>query len=173
MDILTTSINMHKDTRSSVRRAARTLKMSQRDIVVLLLKRIMQDIMTMQGEFTTVRYQPDDKAGDWHCFCIQYYPEEYEFFNDLRRLCKYTISYLVAIAVIKYMAELLGDRESVIINYLNYTQYAVGTPSMKGILCWHFYWGNPRLPEKINTDARILRKTHHPNHLHRYLERLC
>jgi hypothetical protein len=173
MDIHTTSINMHRDTRGSIRRAAKTHGMSQRDIVVLLLKRVMQDIMTMQGEFTAVRYQPDDKNGDWHCFCIQYYSDEYEFFNDLRRLCKYTVSYLVAIAVKKYMAELMGEKEAIIINYLNYAHYAVGVDSMKGILCWHFYWGNPCLPEKINTAARILRKICPPNHLHRYLERLC
>jgi len=156
---LTTSINMHCKTRYSVIRAARILDMSQRDVVVLLLKRAMRDIDATQGGFSTVKYQQHRPREEWHCFCIQYHQDEYEFFNDLRRLCKRSVSRLLAIAVKKYLDELLGFSRKSIINYLGYLGYSVGKSIVKGIICWHFYWGELRTKHRSHPPARILRTT--------------
>jgi hypothetical protein len=157
--VLTTSINMHYKTRYSIIRAAGLLRTSQRDVVVLLLKRAMRDIDSMQGGFTTVKYQEHRPREEWHCFCIQYYPDEYEFFNDLRRLCKRSVSRLLAFAVKKYLVELLGKTENSIINYWDYMGYSVGKSIVMGIICWHFYWGDARITNRSHPPARILRAT--------------
>jgi hypothetical protein len=166
--VLTTSINMHRETRRAVLRAAELLGMAQRDIVVLLLKRIMRDIDSMQGGFTAVKYQDHRPREEWHCFCIQYYPDEYEFFNDFRRLGKFSVSLLLAIAVKKYMAYLLRRKKSLIINYLGILNYSVGKSIVNGIICWHLYWGKPRLPRRTHPPATILRSVSPVNHLHNY-----
>ncbi|TAL37496.1 MAG: hypothetical protein EPN93_05770 [Spirochaetes bacterium] len=157
--MLTTTINMHCTTRERIIRAAGLKESKQRDIVVLLLKRIMRDIDRLQGGFTLVKYQPADPEKRWHCFCLQIREDENEFFTDMRKLCKITVSHLLAIAVRLYLDELLRMPHDELNNYLNYINYFISQEQVEGLRCWIYYWGNPKNPKKTHPRAKKLRTT--------------
>jgi hypothetical protein len=121
----------------------------------------MRDIERLQGGFTLVRYQTRDNLKRWHCFSISLREDENEFFTDLRKLSKLSVSYLVAIAVERYLDELLKEGESRH-NYTIFTHYAVGQRTEAGIICWELYWGDPVDTPKAVTQTRIHRRTSTP-----------
>jgi hypothetical protein len=157
--MITTTINMSPVTRSAVADLARRLEVCQRDVVIALLMRLMRDVDRRLGGFTGVRCQPGLDEGEWHPFCICFKPDEYEFYTDLRKLCKLSVSYLVAIAAQEYMCELLGKNDKSIFNYIGFRNCALSTRQVEGIICWQYYWGKPPPAEKSIPRERLIRHT--------------
>jgi hypothetical protein len=108
-----------------------------------------------------VRYQERDPLRQWHRFSISFRKDENEFFTDLRKLGKLSVSYLVAIAVEQYLDELLR-KGTKIHNYVRFNHYAIGQRNDGGIICWELYWGEPPDPPKAAGAARIHRRTGFP-----------
>ncbi|TAL34463.1 MAG: hypothetical protein EPN93_12130 [Spirochaetes bacterium] len=156
--MVTTSINMAPATRDSIAGAAQRLGKTQHEIIVELLTRLMRDVHQLLGGFTGVRRQTGKPEGGWYCFCIRFNAEEYEYFTDMRKLCKKSVSLLVAIAVKKYMAELLAKENSELINYIRYKGSAVSFSNSDGIACWQLYWGTPS-PGITRQGEKIVRRT--------------
>jgi hypothetical protein len=139
-----TTLNIHTDVMTQISHAATKINKSQRDIIVMLLIRIVQNHSGLQRGFTTVKYQPDAGKEAWHKFHICYRSDENEYFGDLRRFCKYSVSYLVAIAVEKYLDQLIGDKtEKGRDNYACFRNYVLYQEVVDGILSWRIYWGFP------------------------------
>jgi hypothetical protein len=138
-----TTINMHLDTLTSISRAAIKLKTSKRDIIVRLLMRIMREIDGFKAGFSSVRYQANDPEGRWHCFSINFKIDESEFFSDLRNFCKCSVSLLVAIAVEKYLGEMIEELKEGLHNYFRFSNYIIHREMIDGIVCWRLYWGSP------------------------------
>ncbi|TAL30364.1 MAG: hypothetical protein EPN93_19800 [Spirochaetes bacterium] len=122
--------------------AAVRLGISQREVVIMLLSRIRGDIDHFQGGFTLVKYQPRDPRKLWHCFPICFREAESELVADFRKLSRFSVSYLVAIATDRYMEEMLQGKKSRH-NYVNFSHYAIGRRIENGIICWELYWGDP------------------------------
>jgi hypothetical protein len=139
--MIATSINMHVDTLGLISRGAAKLDISKRALIVRLLMRIMRDVGRFQRGFSTVKYQPDDNDGRWHCFSIRFKPDENEFFTDLRNFCKCSVSLLVAIAAEKYLAEILGENENEVYNNALFRNYNVRKEVTDGIIYWIISWG--------------------------------
>jgi hypothetical protein len=143
--MLATSINVHIRTLSALSRAAQAMGVSRRDVVVRLLMRIMHDVDMYQSGCRTVRYQPDDEKGKWRCFPLKFKPDENEFFADLRKVCKCSVSLLVAMAVDRYLDELLTKSAGKIeYNYNIFRNYFIKKVIIDGIICWQIYWGTPK-----------------------------
>jgi hypothetical protein len=138
--------------------ASSRLGKTRREIVVMLLMKIMRDIEGFQGGFALVRYQERDPIKRWHCFSISFGKDENEFFTDLRKLTKFSVSYLVAIAVERYLDELFHDGENRH-NYALFTHYAVGQRTEEGIVCWEFYWGDPDPFPRGDGNSKMHRRT--------------
>lgn len=139
-----TSINMHADTNDRILCAAGRLGVSRRELVVRLLMRIMRDVASFHRRFRNIRYQSDDAGGHWHCFAIRFTPEETEFFSDLRNVCKCSVSLLVAIAVEKYLDEMLGDIKKEVYNYYQFNGYEIHMKQMNGTITWTIQWKPPK-----------------------------
>ncbi len=91
-----------------------------------------------------VKYQPDDVKKNWHCFHIRFREDEYEFFTDLRNVCKYSVSYLLAKAVALYLDEIGDiDGEKSVDNYRLFRNYVLHHEVVEGIISLHSYWGYP------------------------------
>ncbi|TAL39322.1 MAG: hypothetical protein EPN93_01940 [Spirochaetes bacterium] len=135
-----TSINVHTDIMRKLAQAALQLQTSRRDIVVRLLKTVMRDLPRYNTRFETVKYQPDDPEGRWHCFGVRFKAEEFEFWADLRRLSKFTVSYLVAIGVERYLDDLMRDGERSVHNYAPYDRHAVRRNVTDGMVIWNLIW---------------------------------
>ncbi|TAL35263.1 MAG: hypothetical protein EPN93_10715 [Spirochaetes bacterium] len=152
--MLRTSINMRIAVFIKIGFAAARLGKTHREVVVMLLARIREDIEHFPGGFTLVRYQPRDPLKLWHCFPITFRKNENELVSDFRRLGRFSVSSLVAIATERYLEELLQDG-TIRHNYVEFPHYAIGKRIENGILCWELYWGDPDDTPK----GRIQRRT--------------
>ena len=141
--MLVTTLNIHTDVFFKLTQASIILKKSRRDIIVILLMRIMRDIHKFRRGFATVKYQPDDLKEKWHCFPIKFKFDENEFWTDLRKVSKYSVSYLLAIAVDNYLDELMLGNKKNIYNYIYFKNYVLYREVIDGIICWQSYWGFP------------------------------
>jgi hypothetical protein len=139
-----TTLNLHKKIMKEVNETAIRFGKSRRDIIVLLLMGIMRNHEKVLGGFTSVKYQPDDDSKNWHCFHINFKPDEYEYFNDLRKVCKCSVSLLVALAADLYIDEMVKRPKKNIDSYLYYQNYVIRRDKVDGIYCWHLYWGFPK-----------------------------
>jgi hypothetical protein len=155
--MLRTTINMRFDIFHKISLAASMLGKSRRQVVIKLLIRLMSDMERLQGGFMLVRYQERDPIKHWHCFSISFRRDENEFFTDLRKLGKFSVSRLVAIATELYLDELLREGGSMH-NYARFEHYSIGRRTEGGIICWEMYWGDPTDTMK-GAGATLLRRT--------------
>ena len=91
-----------------------------------------------------MKYQPDDVKKNWHCFHIRFREDENEFMVDLRKVCKFSVSYLLAKAVDLYLDKLWEeDVEKSVDNYRPFNNYVLHHEVVEGIISLHLYWGYP------------------------------
>ena len=142
--MIATTLNIHVDVLSNINKVAAQLRKSRKEIIILLLKRMMEDQRALSRGFSTVRYQEDDEKVNWHCFHIRFREDENEFFVDLRKISKFSVSCLLAIAVKRYLGTLIEDlKNGNVDNYSSFNNYVLYQGVVDGIISWHIYWGYP------------------------------
>ena len=138
-----TTLNIHKGVFEKISAAAEKLNKSKREIIVLLLMKLMGDYNSFRFRFSAVAYQPDADEDSWHCFHINFREHEYEYFTDLRKLTKFSVSFLLRIAVYRYLDKLTESFDEPTDNYLMFKDYTVLHKDIDGFLVWTFIWGAP------------------------------
>lgn len=141
-----TTINMHRDSLKTLAAAAASRGISRSAMAIILLKKEMSGFTGPGDIGTLVRYQKRAKTGDWHKFHIRYRPDEYEYFQDMRRLGKFSVSYILQRAIKKYILQ--KRRQDNSDNY-PLKNYLIIKDVIDDIVCWTLYWGFPRNIEKI------------------------
>jgi hypothetical protein len=146
-----TTINIHIDILGKIRAAALSGGVSCSGLIILLIKKVMDDMPDTGRPGRMVRYQDRAQPEEWLTFHLQLREDDYEYLLDLRKLCKMSVSLILAYAVKKYCAAV--SNKDVTDNYLNqYRNYLVIREIYHGIICWRFCWGfPPHLEEIINS----------------------
>ena len=151
--MIATTLNIHVDVLTKINQIAAELRKSRKEIIILLFKRMMMDQRVLSRGFSTVRYQEDDEKENWHTFHIRFREDDNEFFVDLRKISKFSVSCLLAIAVKRYLGILIEDLKNRIVdNYSSFKNYVLYREVVDGIISWHFYWG---FPEKHLKTLRL------------------
>jgi hypothetical protein len=159
--MVSTTINMHYDTRTRIMRAALMRNTTQKEIILFLLQRLMRDVDKYRAGFWGVRYQVNIPKKGWHRYFVRFRREEYEYFTDLRKLCKRSVSFLVAIAAEEYLDEPIGQGEIKRYNYISFPGYSLARKAFDGIECWLRYWGPYTPPETVAALTELIRTTCH------------
>ncbi len=141
--MIATTLNIHVGVLAKISKAAIRFNQSRRKTIVMLLMMIMEDQRFFARCFSTVKYQPDDNEENWHCFHIRFREDENEFFVDLRKLCKFSVSYLLALAVDRYLGALLKRVKKSVDNNIRFINYVQYHEVVDGIFSWRIYWGYP------------------------------
>ncbi len=72
---------------------------------------------------------------------------DYEFFFDMRKVCKFSVSLLIDMAIEAYLNDVVqaitGDKGRAEDNY-PYQQYIIIGEVDDGVVCWRIYWGFPK-----------------------------
>jgi hypothetical protein len=157
--MVTTSLNLNPDVLQSICQAAIRMNTTRREVIVRLLAQVALDIDLFPGGFMGVRYQPKRARGTWRCFCIRFENEEYEVFTDLRKISKFSVSFLVAIAVERYLGKMDRCAGGNVNNYTGLPCYTLARKVAAGVTCWMHYWGDPWLLERTNPRETHLRQT--------------
>lgn len=135
-----TTINIHAGTLQNLRKTAGSLRISRSELIIRLMKKVMNDIGDNARTCTMVKYQARRYQGDWHTFHISIQPDEYEYLLDLRKLLKMSVSLILAYAVNKYLKK---KDNSIITDKNLFINYFIIKEMTKGITCWKFFWGHP------------------------------
>lgn len=141
-----TTININIVILKKIANAAQIRQISRSEMIILLIKHSMNDISNPGRMGSLVRYQKKSNNANWHKFHIRLRVDDYEFFLDLRKLLKMSVSLILEQAVQKFLPELIKIRERD--NYQN-QNYIIIREIIDNITCWKFIWGYPIHIEKL------------------------
>jgi hypothetical protein len=74
-------------------------------------------------------------------------PDDYEYFLDLRKLCKMSVSLLLAYCVKKYLVKRHRAMKKTALLHIGdknrYRNYVVIRDIYRGVVIWKLFWGFP------------------------------
>jgi hypothetical protein len=138
-----TTINTNSYVSLMILKASRLTGQPKKQVVSSLMRRLADDHEEMAVTWSRVRYQKRDIKSNWRHMHLTLRPDEYEFFLDLRKVYKFSVSYLIAYAVEKYLEEIIKKLSKGSDNY-RYKNYMFQSLIVDGVICWILSWGIPR-----------------------------
>jgi hypothetical protein len=149
-----TTINIKSRIFLQIIRTAELRGISCSAMIIELLKSVMHDPSQEVRIGRLVQYQESENPDEWHTFHISFREDDFEFFQDMRKLFKKSLSLILAEAVKKYLGKLLKKGK----NTDNYphSNYVIIKEMINTITSWRLIWG---FPPNI---ARIIKKSLNP-----------
>lgn len=142
-----TTLYIHSDILEKINYAARIRRTSRSDMIVMLLREVMIDMPDPAGAGKMVQYQKKGRDNEWHRVHVSLRMDEYEYFLDLRRFMKMSVSLILAYAVKRYLKQLIIKNETD--NYQP-KNYILAKTVIDSIVCWTLIWGFPPNLDKFN-----------------------
>lgn len=139
--LIETTLHINKGTLEMINKCAEKTRRSRTFIIKHLAQRMMSDNRKMLKTNSRIKYQERDLKENWHRIHILLNEYEYEYFLDMRKFFKMSVSYILAYAVLKYHKELM-DRNINNDNYC-YKNYIFVMKEVDGTILWQIYWGIP------------------------------
>jgi hypothetical protein len=143
-----TTLNIRLDIYEKINHAARHNRISRSDMIILLLKKVMDSLPYPAGPGRMVQYQQKSMPDEWRTFHVSLRMDDYEYFLDLRKIMKMSVSLILAYAVNKYLKQLLRKIDTD--NY-QFKNYILEKTIIDGIICWKLIWGFPPNLDKFIT----------------------
>ena len=135
-----TTVNIGAAAADKLSLAAARRSMSRRDLVSALMKRAAARMETYSGTRVTARYQERQGGVEWRKLHVVMRRDEYDFFHDLKKLFKMSVSCIVGYAIEHFLDELIEEMDGVTDNYL-YRNYAIIHYPIGDVMCWLICWG--------------------------------
>ncbi len=135
-----TTLNIHIEILEQINRAARSRRISRSEMIIMLIKRIMDDVPNSVRFGRMVQYQKRSGPDVWHTVHVELRMDDYEYLLDLRRLLKMSVSLILACAVRKYLNEIMEEKATD--NY-QYKNYVLIKEIFNATVCWKLIWGYP------------------------------
>ena len=158
---LKTTLNMKKDIYDKIIETARMLGTTRSFLIITALKKIMKNDRIYGDLRNLVLYQKSNGSEHFKRFHICFSVEEYNYFTDMRKFYRMSVSLLAAVAIDKYLnkiiRELLSKNKQFSDNYLP-KNYVFIQEDIDNVISWRIYWGYPTgLPQIIqNMDNNTL-----------------
>ncbi len=143
-----TTLNIHVDIYKLINSAATAKGISRSELIVVLLKMVMDDIENPSTFGKLVQYQKKCMPDKWRTFHVSLREDDYEYFLDLRKLLKMSVSLILAYAVRKYLKKLINKDTTD--NY-QIRNYVLAKMVIDNTVCWKLIWGYPPDIEKFIT----------------------
>lgn len=123
--------------------AAAKLSMSRSRLLVLLMRKMLVHWKQMRRNLSSVKYQKKTTGEEWKIVHVFLEANDYEVFIDMRKFFKWSVSALVAMAIKKYLNEIISEGKDDIREYCdNYklVGYKCVGKLDKNCICWHITW---------------------------------
>lgn len=146
-----TTINMRMDLFDILMDVEKKSGHARRKIISSLLRRLADDPGIIPEPWKRIHYQKRNPKNGWCRFHLLLREDEYEFFLDLRKFFKRSVSFLIAYAIDRYLDEIITIKRESCDNY-PYKNYIMSRMVVDKIVCWMLYWG---VPESIISSPRI------------------
>jgi hypothetical protein len=149
-----TTINVRTDILKKITLAAQKQDISCSEMIIVLIKKIMDDISDPGRIGKMVAYQKRRRPEQWHKFHLCAREDEYEYLLDLKKLLKKSASLIVACAADKFLDKPIISNNTD--NY-RYRNYLIIREIIDNIISWRLFWGFPPNLEKLLNQPRIER----------------
>lgn len=146
-----TTINIKMELLERLNGASCLAGKSRTFLVKALLARFVRKHRRMISAWSQVQYQERCEKKRWHHLHIVLKPAEYEYCIDLKKVCKLSVSRIVAYSIEHLLDELLCSLQEAGDNY-RYSNYVFSCFQVKEVICWLFCWG---IPPELPFDATI------------------
>lgn len=144
-----TTVNLNTKHTILLNESSLKLNIKRSKLVVLLLRKLLANWKHKKCEFMSVKYQRNTEVEGWKKAHVFFEPVDYEVFTDMRNCFKWSVSALLAMAISKYLNEILSIEKKYFKSYCdNYRihGYARDGKLNKNDICWHIIW---KLDEKF------------------------
>jgi hypothetical protein len=141
-----TTLHINNIILEMLNRGAAITGRSRTFIIKLLMQRVMKDNQKLLKSYSRIKYQERDLKENWHRLHIIMNEYEYEYYLDMRKFFKMSVSFILALAVRRYLDEILNEllhRNIDTDNYL-YRNYIFIKKTIDEVISWQIYWGIPR-----------------------------
>ncbi len=138
--IIETTLNIQNHLLKTINDAAHKKGLPRTELIILLFKRVMDEIPRNICHGKRIKYQSRYNHGPWNTLHIRLRPNDYECLLDLRKLLKMSVSHILAMAINKFLDELI---HTIIKEKYHFTNYIILHESINGIQCWKLLWGIP------------------------------
>jgi hypothetical protein len=135
-----TTLNVDIGILTQITRASKSRGISRSELITILIKKVMNENIITVNMGKLVKYQKKSSLANWHTFHLNLREDDYEYFLDLRKLFKMSVSLILAYAVEKYLIHL--DEINTADNY-RFRNYVIVKEVIENIICWRYYWGYP------------------------------
>ena len=148
MSKIETTINISIKNLESIMFASSVTGETRSEIIVRLLKQVMKKESLEGSICRRIKYQKSEVGESWRRSHVRFKGDEYEFFLDLRKILKMSLSHIIANAIKKYLNHLINGKNTD--NYL-FNNYVIAKEDADGVIFWKLFWGIPKNPEKFLT----------------------
>ncbi|MBN2158773.1 MAG: hypothetical protein JW807_05210 [Spirochaetes bacterium] len=135
-----TTLNIHADILKKITLAAETCQMSRSEMILTLIKKIMDDVSQPARFGAPIKYQERNHEDESTTFHLVVREDDYEYLLDLRKLLKMSVSLILACAVKKYLGQ---PTQTLFTDNNRYKNYVIVKEVVDSIICWRFFWGYP------------------------------
>jgi hypothetical protein len=143
-----TTLNVQNEVLKKIVGAAQSRGIPCSEMILLLIKKVTVDMANPGRIGRLVRYQERHNPEDWHVFHVKVREDMYEYWLDLRKLLKMSVSLILAYAVKRFLSKSLKIRRSD--NYLC-NSYFIVKQVIDSVTIWKLIWGcPPNLGKLIN-----------------------
>ena len=139
--LIETTVHINRGILKMINECAEKKRRTRASIIKLLMQRMMNDNQRMLKSYTRIRYQPRDEKENWYRVHLVLSECEYEYFLDMRKFFKMSVSYILSYAVLRYLDD-LTDWNNNTDNYC-YNNYIIMMKTFDGTVLWQIYWGIP------------------------------
>ena len=121
------------------------------DLISQMMYRYAKDHKARRIAVGTVKYQDRDVNENWKVFRVALDEDDYELYTDMRKVLKRSVSFIIALAVEKYLEAIVNA----LLEYLDcYSRlfYAAKGKDSEDHVIWIYKW---RIEQKIPTEKLI------------------
>ena len=137
---LKTTINLTYSYKKIISKEAARLSITQNELIIFLILKFLKNKNIKFKSFSNVKYQNKLNSEKWKKAHLKLSAEFYEKCLDLRKFCKLSLSYIVALAIEKF---LIGKNIKQIDNYTS--NYVSIFKIIENCPTFIVLWGIPKL----------------------------
>ena len=133
--MIETTLYIGKKTWEHIEIIARRTGKTKQAIVIWALHRFSIDSDSQSFSWSRIKYQQRSPHASWSQIHLRLTPSDYEFFLDIRKIFKSSVSRLVAMAVKKYIREIIRNKRMMSNNY-GIKNYVFSRINIYGVRTW-------------------------------------
>ncbi len=139
--MIKSSVYINIEKLSLIENFSKLNELSVNEVVALLLRKILKDGNYSAKKFRAVKYQEIDPDKHWDTLTVYFEDVDYEFFTDMRKFFKESVSLLLAKAIDLFLDTILSEVEEILLNYAD-SDWDIRRDDIETGAVWTILWIN-------------------------------